>query len=204
MNQVKYTKTATFLFPLLEIPKATFTCRVQVLGGYTKFTNRFINAYAKNTHIDKYEGDYVFLVIKNYRDVSFDTFYSTLTSFPNYVDDYDCRDCFVAIFKPLDKYQKDFELIKEGLYSHVSKEAKALILQNNFWSGKSQETVFQILEKDLELKKAWEQRLSSDIHQVDLGSQEVWSKLDIEQETLSKKVLNTFTSKKELKPIGEF
>jgi len=161
----------------------------------------------KNTHISKYDGDYIFLVIKNYRDVNFDTFYSTLTAFPNYIDDYDCNDCFVSVFKPSEACQEDFELLKNGLYSQVSKRSKALILQNNFWSGKSPDTISHILGKNVELKEAWEQRLSCDPNKfidVDLGDQEVWSKPIIEQETLSKEVLSTLVYKKELKTLGEF
>lgn len=208
MKEVKYTKTATFLFPLLEVPKAVFTCRVQTATGYTKFTNRFLNAYCANTHVNKFNDEnYIFLAIKNYRDVEFDTFYSKLTSFSNYVDSYDYNDCLISVFKPTETTLEDFKLVKQGLYSKVSSYGRGLILDNCFWSGKSNETVIKILNRDIELKNAWEKALSSNpekIIDVDLGNQEVWSKINIEQETLNKDVLNTFIYKKELKTLGEF
>ena len=93
MSRKKFTKTATFLFPLLNVPKSMFECSIKDPWGRLKYTNRFINAYCSDTTISKYVNDdenkYVFLVLENYQDVDFGTFYSTITAFPNYVDDYE-------------------------------------------------------------------------------------------------------------------
>jgi hypothetical protein len=204
MSKVKYTKSATFFFPLLEIPKAFFTCKVKNGFGYTKFTNRFINAYLKNECIKKYTDreDCMFLVIKNYQDADFERFYSTLTAFPNYLDSYDTDDCLVAIFKVSDELLPSFKLLKEGKYSEVCQKAKSLILKNNFFTH-SPETIPLILEKSPTLKKIWEDKLSVS-YNVDLGDQEVWGIINIEKETLSEKILNSFKEKKDLSTLGEF
>ena len=84
MSELKFTKTATFLFPLLDIPKKLFDCNIKDVFGRTKINNRFINAFSRNKCIDKYneEGkDYVFILVKTYQDVDFDRFYTTLQAY---------------------------------------------------------------------------------------------------------------------------
>jgi hypothetical protein len=44
MSEKKFTKTATFLFPLLNIPKNIFDCNIKDTWGRVKYTSRFINA----------------------------------------------------------------------------------------------------------------------------------------------------------------
>ena len=207
MSRTKFTKTATFLFPLLNIPKSMFECSIKDPWGRLKYTNRFINAYCVNSSITKYSNDednkYVHVVIENYQDVDFETFYSTITAFPNYVDDYDNQDCMVLIFRVPDEYVEDYNLIMNGKYSEVSQEAKKLILGNNFYTGKPF-TLPLILNKSTVLKDSWEERLSNPGSEVDLGTQEVWPILNIEKEELSNKVLNSLLKKKVLQPQGEF
>ena len=61
MGYVKYTKTATFLFPLLGIPKAIFSCNVKNTFGTTMFTTRFYNAYIGDCKVDNYKEGFVFI-----------------------------------------------------------------------------------------------------------------------------------------------
>ena len=204
MSKVKFTKTATFLFPLLEIPKDLFTCNVKNVFGKQLFTNRFINAYLLDEDISSYKEDCVFLVLRNYRDVDFDAFYTTMCGFPNYKDDYEKNNSLVMVFSISKELKPDYDLIVKGKYSEVSKEAKKLILGNYFFDGKPF-TLPLVLNKAHALKESWEERLSSPNSAANLYDQEVWPIIDMEAETLCVDTLKkyTFLSEK-LEPTGEF
>jgi hypothetical protein len=204
MSGIKFTKTATFLFPLLDIPKVLFECDIRDKFGRIKYPTRFLNAYLTNSTITKYnDDDYIFVLIRNYRDVDFDKFYSTIQTFPNYVDDYDDKECLILVFKIPQNNLNDFNLIKRGLYSKVSAESKKLIMTNNFYTGKAF-TLPLILNKANALKESWEDRLSNPGSVADLGDQEVWPIINKEDEELNEIVLKSFNQKIELLPTGEF
>jgi hypothetical protein len=204
MSGVKFTKTATFLFPLLDIPKVLFECDIRDRFGRIKYSTRFLNAYLKNSTISKYnDDDYIFVVVRSYRDVDFDKFYSTIQTFPNYVDDYDDKECLILVFKIPQNNLNDFNLIINGQYSKVSAESKKLIMTNNFYTGKAF-TLPLILNKANALKESWEDRLSNPGSIADLGDQEVWPILNMEDEELNEIILKSFNQKIELLPTGEF
>lgn len=206
MSDLKFTKTATFLFPLLDIPKKLFDCNIKDVFGRTKISNRFINAFSRNKCINKYneeDKDYVFILVKTYQDVDFDRFYTTLQAFPNYVDDYDSKGCCIFVFEVSEKRQKDFDLIKHGKYSEVSADAKKAILMNNFFSGKPF-TLPLVLNKAEALKNSWEDRLSTPGSPAELKDQEVWPIIESENEELNDSIMSQITTKKELSPSGEF
>jgi len=191
----KYTKTLTFLFPLLKIPKALFYCDVKNIFDKQMFNNRFINAYLIDEVIKKYsykEG-YITVHINNYRDVNFESFYDTLCSFPTYVEDYEIHDCLFFVFKVPDHLFEDFQiLLQEGAgYSQISPDAKKLILSNHFFSAGSA-TIPLILNRSLVLKESWNERLDTDI-----GDQEVWGMITLPKETLTKKIITTFSKSKQ-------
>jgi hypothetical protein len=184
MNKLKYTKTATFIFPLLEIPRIFFQCNICYPNGGLKYSTRFLNAYLKDENIVHYnDNTHVFLLLRNYRDIEFNNFYNTLTSFPNYVDDYEKDEFLISVFSIPDSTKVDFELILDGKYSKISKESRKLILGNHFYHNKPI-TIPLILNKDNSLKMLWEEKLNASI-----GEQEVWSKILLEKETLNNTVL---------------
>jgi hypothetical protein len=211
MKDVKYTKTATFIFPLLEVPKELFTCDIRDIFGRAKFNNRFINAYLYDSNVVKYNSDrlnkFVFIVVRNYRDKNFDTFYSTIIAMGSYVDDYNLDEVLVFIMKIPENNLKDFNLIMKGAYSQISAEAKKLILSNSFFSGKAY-TLPLILNKAEVLKNSWEERLSaiSDdyVSPGNLYDQEVWPIIDLEKEIFDKNVLISLSHKINLLPSEEF
>ena len=207
MSYVKYTKTSTFLFPLLEIPRSLFRCNVESSFGSVIMTNRFLNSYLIEEGLNSKvfnEGPYVFLVIKNYRDPEFDCFYDTLTSLDNYVDDYEKYGFLIVIFKILDEFLIDYNLLMKGKYSKLSHKAKQNIINNAFYSGSTRITLSLILSKSEKLKKSWEKRLSNPpISYVDLEDREVWSIIDLEKETLNSKVLKESKNQK-MSPSREF
>lgn len=198
---MKFTKTATFIFPLLGIQKNLFYCNIKSLGGYTKHTLRFINAYLSNPDVPNYNyKDYVSIVVKNYRDVDFDAFYNTMISYPNYIDDYEVANCLVLVYKVPDEFVADYQCIMTGKYSEVSVEGKRLILANNFYSGKPM-TLPLILHKAESLRVSWEEKLG-----CSLGDQEVWPIINLENEVLCKYELKSLSSTRTtLSPLeGQF
>lgn len=211
MSNVKYTKTATFIFPLLEIPKDLFACNITDMFGRVKYTNRFLNAYLEDKNITKYQSDdnnkYVFIVIRDYRDKDFDSFYSTLIAFENYVDDYNVQDSLVFVFTIPKKNIIDFKFIIIGAYSKITAKAKKLILSNNFFSGKPY-TLPLILNKAEVLKNSWEERLTvktaNYYSPANLYDQEVWPIMELEKETLDKEIVSSLSSKISLLPSEEF
>ena len=205
MSPLKFTKTATFLFPMTTIPKTLFECNIRDVFGRTKFTTRFVNAFSSSTCINKYqeESNLIFIVTKQYQDVGFEAFYTTITSFPNYVDDYDDSGYLVFIFRIPEENEKDYILILNGKYSEISAKAKKLILQNNFFSGKVF-TLPLILNKSEALKTSWEDRLSNPGSPAVLGDQEVWPIIESVEEVLTPDVMKKIALKSKLEPSGEF
>lgn len=205
MTKNKFTKTATFLFPLLNIPKSLFECNILDPWGRVKFRSRFLNAYLKDSNITEYNNKgNIFLLIRDYRDVEFDKFYSTIQSFPNYIDDYEVRGCLVLVFSVPTDFIPDYNLIIKGLYSEVSAEAKKLILGNSYFSGKIF-TLPLIMNKAKVLKDSWEERLSNPGSIADLKDQEVWPIISCEREILDSSIASEYsTNNKHFQPSGEF
>jgi hypothetical protein len=199
-NFVKYTKTSTFLFPLLDIPKEIFSCDIRKYGK-TIMSTRFWNSFIVNDHLknDSYnEGPYLFLVIKGYQDVNFEAFYTTLTGMLQYIDDYEYNGYFIMIFEIPEDFLEDYDLILKGKYSEISAKGKSNILSKNFFSGKPK-AIPMILMKSDALKNSWEKNLSffgPDINSpADLGDQEVWSRIIPENETLTSDMLTVHSNK---------
>lgn len=205
MKDIKFTKTATFIFPLLNISKNLFDCNILDPWGRIKFYSRFLNAYLEDKNIEKYNNkDYVFILVRNYRDAEFDKFYSVIQAFPNYVDDYEIQDCLILVFSIPTNYQKDYNLIIRGLYSETSPDTKKLILTNNYFSGKVF-TLPLILNKASVLKNSWEERLSNPGSIADLKEQEVWPIITFTNEILNKNIISRYSaSNKYFEPSGEF
>lgn len=194
MSVVKFTKTSTFLFPLLGIPKDLFKCEIRNSFGTLIHSNRFINAYLYND--DLVADECIFLLLESYQDPNFNSFYTTLVSMENYVDDYEKEGYLVMIFNIPEEFIKDFELIVAGKYSQVSTQAKSLIFKNHFFSGKAM-VLPMIFSKALNLKQSWEEKLSNPgiNFYADLGNQEVWGIIDPDKETLNDAVIKHLTKK---------
>jgi hypothetical protein len=197
MSYVKYTKTSTFLFPLLDISKSLFKCDIKK-NDKQIMTTRFLNAFLNDKDLNNTlynDGPFVFIVIKPYQDIDFDKFHSDLIVLDNYVDEYIKNNYLVMLFKIKDKYMKDYELILKGKYSKVSKAGKKIINNNSYFSGQSH-IVPLILRKAEELKESWQRRLTADNKIIDLGDQEVWGILDMEKENLTKEIIMEYSYSK--------
>lgn len=207
MSYVKYTKTSTFLFPLLEIPRSLFHCKVVSSFGSVIMTNRFLNSYLIDEDLDSEEfnkGPYIFLVIKNYRDPDFEAFYNTLTAFDNFVDEYEKCGFLVVIFKIPDEFLIDYNLLMKGKYSKLSYKAKQSIINNAYYSGSKRITLSLILSKSENLKRSWEKRLSTSKSSVCLEGKEVWSIINLEKETFDNPLLKVISKNQKMSPNREF
>lgn len=190
-----FTKTATFIFPLLGINKSEF--------AYTKTTfsriencSRFHNAFLYDKISNVYD-NYVSIAIDNYRDVKFDSFYRNMLSHDLFVDSYEVEEVLILVFRIPDDKQEDFNLIKNGAYSKVSTESKQLIMSNHFFDGGSS-VIPMILHKSNELREIWEKKIDAC-----LKDREVWAILNDEFETLTYQKLDKLIVKK-LKMSNEF
>ena len=201
---MKFTKTATFLFPLLNVPKSLFDCHILDSWGRLKHKSRFLNAYLANNTISKYEEEnYIYVVVKGYRDTDFDKFYTTIQAFPNFIDDYDIKDCCVFIFSIPTDFAADYDLILRGKYSEITANSKKLILANHYFTGKAY-TLPLILNKAIVLKDSWEERLSNPGSPAFLYDQEVWPIINNIVEILTHEVVNSYSTNKKLTPTGDF
>lgn len=171
--KVTFTKTSTFIFPLLNIPRELFKVNLTNFGKVTEST-RFVNAYIYNEQKPMYN-EHVSIVISSYIDKDYDNFYKELHSHPNYADEYVSNGTLVMIFEIPEENMVDYQLIKKGKYSQVSEKGKDLILKNFFFDFKPS-TIPLIFAKARPLKASWERMIESSIE-----DQEVWS-IMIEQE----------------------
>lgn len=200
----KFTKTSTFIFPLLNIPKSLFYCKVYNSFNKLILSNRFINAYLEDENITDYSyKEYnIFLHINNYQDKNFQSFYDTLCSFPNYVEDYENQGNLIFVFQIPWNMLNDFDLLIKGKYSLISKEAKQLIISNNYYTG-DPTYIPLYLSKSVKVKEMWETRLSSPNSIVDLKDQEVWPIINPKKEIITKEILKSI-SKSKIEPTREF
>lgn len=201
---LEYNKCSMFLFPFLGIPKNLFKCSVKNIFNKEIFNNRFLNCYLSHDIIDqeKYDSNHLFLLVRNYRDIGFDIFYSTITAFPNYIEDYEINDCLIFIFKVPDNQLKDYELILKGKYSLITSDNKRTILTNSF-NNYHESILPMILSKSTSLKEKWEDQLGKP-GEIDLGNQEVWSIIIKEEEILNKNIIKALSKKDKFSHKGEY
>lgn len=204
-SKFKFSKTATFMFPLLGIEKQLFNCSIKTTNGYTN--TRFLNAYLWDSDLDFEYNDepYLFIAIKPYQDLKYDSFYSTIISFDNYVDEYTKGDFTIMIFRIPDENIEAYDLLMQGKYSELRAAHKSLIMKNFFHTGKPT-TIPLILSKSQSLKAGWESLLSYEPmdYVAELNDQEVWSIINYDDERLSEKSLIKISNNHSLAPSSEF
>ena len=190
-----FTKTATFVFPLLGISKATFKCEKTTFSK-TETLSRFNNAFLHDGISGKYD-NHVSILINNYRDVKFDDFYTNVSSHETFVDSYEIDEALIMVFAIPEDKMDDFNCILEGRYSEISPDSKQLIISNHFFDNSST-VIPMILHKSDALRKIWEDKIG-----VSLEGREVWGVMVKDFETLTMSKLDKVISKK-LKPSKEF
>lgn len=174
--EVKKTITSIFIVPTLNIDK-----------GQLK-DNGFINGYIYDDRRDVQYENAVYLLFKPKDLDKFRKFIEDQTVLKKgIIDDYDYEDGYVVVVYNLNKkFKKDFELIKEGLYSMTSKSFQNLFPKTvtiEKQKGKFRdETALQhrVFSKSDDLRSYWEEKI--DIKFTE--DMEVWEGFDFRKETL--------------------
>jgi len=181
MSQRKNTISTIFLVPTLKIPKDLL------------IDNGFINGYAEE---ESGEHNYPFSVHLLFKPKNLDKFREFLEGeyerTKDVIEDYDFEDYIVVVYKLNKKFQKDFELIHIGKYSHTSPEFQKLfpaskkILTPDGLHRDEISLQIRIFKKTEDLQSHWIEKLgmTNEINKWN-DSFEVWEGFNIEKETLN-------------------
>ena len=178
----KNTCTTIFMVPTLKTPKDSLR------------NNGFINAYLQDDISESYYKNCIYILFKpDNIDLFKDFLDNEYERTKQIVEDYDYEGGFVVVVYSLnEKFNKDFELIKKGKYSKTSKEfqklfSKVIKLMKNGLHRDELSLQYRIFNKTNDLIEYWQDKLGINYWEEDM---EVWSEFKIENETLTKKVLN--------------
>jgi hypothetical protein len=176
MNDVKKTITSVFMVPTLQIPRGELQ------------DNRFINGYVKDGSREVQYENCIYLL---FQPKDLDKFREFLDSeyerTKDIVDDYDYQDGFVVVVYQLNKkFNKDFMLVKEGLYSRTSKDFQALFpkvikIKKNGLQRDEISLQYRVFNRTEDLIKFWEDKLGVEFD----DDQEVWHAFILEDEILN-------------------
>jgi len=176
MSDVKKTITSIFMVPTLKIPRGELQ------------DNGFINGYIKDGSREVQYENCIYLL---FQPKDLDKFREFLDSeyerTKSIVDDYDYKDGFVVVVYQLDKkFNKDFMLIREGLYSRTSKEFQALFpkiikIKKNGLQRDEISLQYRVFNRTEDLIKFWEDKLGVEFD----DDQEVWHAFILEDEILN-------------------
>jgi len=173
----KVTITTMFILPTLNIDKAELKA------------NGFINGYIYDDRKDVQHENVVYILFKPTNLDKFRVFIENqMTLKKDIIDDYDYEDGYVVLVYNLNKkWKKDFNLVKEGLYSQTSKGFQNLFpktikvekQKGNF----RDETALQhrVFDKSSDLRSYWEDKIDMKFTE----EMEVWDGFDPIRETLN-------------------
>jgi len=181
--EVKKTVSSTFFVIPLKIGKDNLT-----KAG-------FVNAYIGDAERDVQYENCVYLLFKPENLIEFKQFVEDeYDRTKNIVDDYDYGGGFVVlVYKLNPKYKKDYDLVRQGKYSHTSKSFQAefpkIVRIPEGSSYKEEISIqFRIFNKTKDLRDFWERQLDV----VFTDEQEVWYDFNVEKETLTLKKLEEY------------
>ena len=167
--ELKKTITSIFMVPTLSINRDKLK------------ENEFINAYITDERREvQYENCIYLDKFKEFLDGE----YERTTAI---IDDYDYEDGFVVIVYELNKkFKKDFNLIKQGMYSKTSKEfqsmfPKVIKIKKNGLHRDEISLQYRVFNKTEDLRKYWEEKIGVDFD----DTMEVWQGFIEENETLN-------------------
>ena len=157
----------------------------------------FINAYIKDVNQDHHYENCIYLLFKPSDMDIFMDFLEKEREVRDLVDDYDYEGGYVVVVYSLpSKFYKDYNLIKQGLYSRTSKEFQEIfpkvikIIKN----GKHRDEIslqYRIFNRTQDLINFWEEKLNI-VFQPD---QEVWEGFHTERETLDFNKMKNYVEK---------
>lgn len=172
--EIKKTITSIFMVPTLKIDKDKLK------------DNGYINGYAKDESPDA--ASYENCVYLLFKPSNLDKFRSFLDDeyerTKSVIDDYDYEDGYiVVVYKLNPKFNKDYKLVKEGLYSRTSKEFQALfpkivkIVKNGLHRDEIS-LQYRVFNKTEDMVTFWEEKLGV----IFDHDQEVWHGYEYENE----------------------
>lgn len=176
MSEKVRTITSIFMVPTLKIDKQKLK------------SNGFINGYiADDSKQPPYE-EAVYLLFKpenldKFRDFLEGEYERT----KNIIDEYDYEGGFVVVVYKLDgKFKKDFNLVRQGLYSKTSKEFQALFpkivkIEKGGLLRDEISLQYRVFNRTEDMIKFWEDKLGVEFD----DDQEVWHAFILEDETLN-------------------
>jgi len=177
--EIKKNITSIFMVPTLKVPK-------DALKG-----NGFINAYIKDNRRDDVYKESIYLLFK---PTDIDKFREFLDSeyerTKAVIEDYDYEDGYVVVVYQLDnKYNRDYELIKQGRYSKTSANfqkmfPKVVKITRNGLHKDEISLQYRIFNKAEDLVNFWEEKLGIDLQEVMGSNFEVWDGWDESKEIL--------------------
>ena len=177
---VEKTITSIFMIPTLKIPKENLK------------ENGFINGYIKDGRRDiQYENSVCVL----FKPENLDKFREFLDSeyerTKAVIEDYDYEDGYVVVVYQLDnKYNRDYELVKQGRYSKTSENfqkmfPKVVKITRNGLHKDEISLQYRIFNKAEDLVNFWEEKLGIDFKSIIGEDYEVWEGWNEEKEILN-------------------
>jgi len=168
------------MVPTLKVPKDALR------------SNGFINAYIKDNRRDDQYKESVYLLFK---PTDLDKFREFLDSeyerTKAVIEDYDYEDGYVVVVYQLDnKYNRDYELIKQGKYSKTSANFQKMFpkVVKITKGGLHKDEIslqYRIFNKAEDLVNFWEEKLGIDLEAVMGSNFEVWDGWDESKEILN-------------------
>ena len=175
MNRT-YTKTATFLVPLLGIPKKVFS--TSKLSDKSVPFKWFHNAYLQINNEKTVAEGIIYLVLDGSKPGLLDGLLKHIKK-TNYSQYHGTKGVYHILETRVKReFIEDYNMILAGHYSRISVKGKKAIIRYNFFDD-GPVRLSQILQRSIRLKRAWEKELHTD-----LDTQEVWPILDLAHETL--------------------
>ena len=182
MNR-RYTKTATFLVPLLGVPKKAFFS--PELNGRSVPFRLLHNAYLQINNETTVAEGVIYLVLDGSEPCLLQDLLRRIKK-ANYSQYHKMKGHYhilAARVKP--EFIQDYNLILAGHYSSISVSGRKAIIQSNLFDD-GPIRLGQILARSPRLRRAWEKELKTN-----LGMQEVWPILELENETLNLDSIDT-------------
>jgi hypothetical protein len=187
--EIKKTITSIFIVPTLSIGKEKLV------------DNGFINGYIKDGGREvQYDYSIYILFIPENLDKFKEFLDEEYERTKSIIDDYDYEDGYVVVvYKLNSKWKKDFDLIKEGLYSRTSKEFQntfpKIINVSTEKGGSKQSPALQhrIFSRSSQLIEFWEEKLDVKFTE----DMEVWDGFDFKKEILDLDIIKQEEEKHE-------
>jgi len=182
--EIKKTITSIFMVPTLKIDKDKLK------------DNGYINGYTKDESPDA--ASYENCVYLLFKPSNLDKFRSFLDGeyerTKSVIDDYDYEDGYiVVVYKLNPKFNKDYKLVKEGLYSRTSKEFQALFpkIVKIVKNGLHREEIslqYRVFNKTEDMILFWEEKLGV----IFDHDQEVWHGYEYKNEVFNIKKIKEY------------